>query len=83
MTTENTNAAIIERCETDLIIYAGRVNQCADEGDHNRNRVNYGIARHSAAMLDYLNQTVRLCEYEDDGFLRISMVRINDRVVDF
>jgi hypothetical protein len=70
---------LIDSLERDLIITAGRINQCADEGDMERNLINYGEVLHIEAVLTLLKINVITAVWKDRGFYRITKVTIDGK----
>lgn len=59
-------------------------NKCADEGDQNRNRVNYGAASAIARIMVDFGHKIDVPVWDDKGFLRIPKIIIDNEVfIDF
>lgn len=56
------------------------VNDCAKVKDLNRNHVNYGSAIEIARFMRDFGHNVDLPVYEDEGFLKITKIRIDGKV---
>ena len=67
--------------KTKLIMGCGRVNDCADDNDTNRNRVNYGQVTAFASVVREMGHSVDIPVWEDNGFLRIPELRIDGQTV--
>ena len=82
-TSENKEKALIEKLTVDLFMAAGRVNEAAKNKDFDTNRTNYGAASKCVNILMYLGQAVDFPCWEDDGFLKIPKVVVNDKSIGF
>lgn len=60
-----------------------RTNQYASEGDANRNRTNYGSATAYGVVLRELGHEVDIPVWDDNGFLRIPYLRVNEKKFEF
>lgn len=80
---QKAETALIGKMHVDLITAAGNVNDCAGKKDANRNRVNYGIATKCAEVLRLLGIEATFDAWEDDGFLKITKVKIAGKTMEF
>lgn len=64
-----------------LITGCGRVNDCADGKDMNRNHVNYGMVIAFASVVRDMDHKIDIPVWEDDGFLRIPELKIDGQTV--
>ena len=74
---------LIEELTIDLIVAAGRVNDCKISKDFGRNCINYGIATKCVDVLKSLRQRVSITCLEDDGYLEIERLAINGNITSF
>ena len=67
--------------KTKIIVGCGRVNDCADDKDANRNHVNYGMVIAFASVVRNMGHDVNIPVWEGDGFLRIPELKIDGQTV--
>ena len=67
--------------KTKLIVGCGRVNDCTDDKDMNRNHVNYGMVAAFASVVRDMGHDVDISLWEDNGFLRIPKLKIDGQTV--
>ncbi len=73
----------IEKLKVDFYRSASNTNDCAEQKDVNRNHVNYGGATTLARVLMDFGCKVELPVWEDDGYLKIPFIQVDDWKVDF
>jgi len=69
------------KIKVDLIGAVINVNQYAKEKDLNRNHVNYGVAIADANVLRELGHKVEIACWEDDGYLKVPKITINEELL--
>lgn len=73
----------IDKLKVDLYRSASNANNCADQKDSNRNHVNYGSANALAMVLRDFGCEVNLPVWEDNGYLKIPFIQVDDFRIDF
>ena len=73
----------IENLKVKLFQRASNVNEYAGRKDNNRNRTNYGSASTLAGVLRDFGCEVNLPVWEDDGYLKIPFIQVDDWKIEF
>lgn len=73
----------IEKLKVDLYRSASNVNDYAEQKDNNRNHTNYGSASTLAAILTDFGCKVNLPVWDDNGYLKIPFIQVDDWRIDF
>ena len=73
----------IEKLKVDLFTNSSNVNKYAKEKDNNRNHVNYGSATTIAKILMDFGCKVELPVWEDNGYLKIPFIRVDDWKIEY
>ncbi|MDD2400904.1 MAG: hypothetical protein PHD60_01585 [Clostridia bacterium] len=69
---------IFGKIKVNLFGAVTRVNNYASEKDTNRNHTNYGAVTAYADILRELGHEIEIACWEDDGYLKIEKVTINE-----
>lgn len=77
------NNLYIEKLKVDLFSSADNVNHCAEQKDNNRNHTNYGSASTLARILIDFGCKVKLPVWEDNGYLKIPFIQVDDWKIEF
>ena len=73
----------IDKLKADLYRSASNVNDYAEQKDNNRNHTNYGSASTLAAILTDFGCKVNLPVWDDNGYLKIPFIQVDDWRIDF
>jgi len=73
----------IEKLKMEFCKSAGNVNDYAEQKDNNRNRANYGSATTLAAILIDFGCKVELPVWENNGYLKIPFIQVDDWKIEF
>ena len=76
-------ADLVGKMKVNLFQAAMNVNRQAEDKDANRNHVNYGRATAFASVLHDLGHEVEIACWEDEGFLKIPKITIDDKTTNF
>lgn len=74
---------IVDKLTVQIIGAAGRVNDYAKQGDINRNHTNYGDVSGVASALRLLGHDIDYSNWEDNGYLKIGYLKIDDKKITF
>jgi|GEM_PF-848632 len=74
---------IVDKLTVQIIGAAGRVNDYAQQKDINRNHTNYGNVSGVATALRLLGHDVDYSNWEDNGYLKIGYLKIDDKKINF
>lgn len=77
------NNPYIENLKVKFYQSASGANDSAEQKDINRNHVNYGSVTTLAGILSDFGCKVELPVWEDDGYLKIPFIQVNDWKIDF
>lgn len=77
------NNLYVEKLKVDFYKSASNVNDYAELMDNNRNHVNYGSASTLAAILADFGCKVNLPVWEDNGYLKIPFIQVDDWKIEF
>ena len=77
------NNLYIEKLKMDLFRNADNVNHYAEQKDVNRNHTNYGSASAIAMVLSDFGCKVNLPVWDDNGYLKIPFIQIDEWRIDF
>lgn len=69
------------KIKTQIVMDCGSVNDYADRKDVNRNHVNYGRVTAWSLMMCEIGHKVEVFAWEDNGFLRISALKIDGQTI--
>ncbi len=73
----------IEKLKSNFYKSASNVNDYAERNDIYRNHVNYGSASTLAMVLKDFGCDVELPVWEDNGYLKIPFIQVDDWKIDF
>lgn len=73
----------IDKLKVDFYQNASNVNHYAEQKDVNRNHTNYGSATTIAMVLTDFGCNVKLPVWEDDGYLKIPYIQVDDWKIEF
>lgn len=73
----------IDKLKVDFYQNASNVNLCAEQKDVNRNHTNYGSATTIAMVLTDFGCNVKLPVWEDNGYLKIPYIQVDDWKIEF
>lgn len=73
----------IEKLKVDFYRSASNVNDYAGQKDNNRNHTNYGSATTIASILTDFGCKVQLPVWEDNGYLKIPFIQVDDWKIEF
>ncbi len=77
------NNLYIDKLKVDFYRSASNVNDYAQQKDNNRNHTNYGSASMIAAILTDFGCKVQLPVWEDNGYLKIPFIQVDDWKIEF
>lgn len=77
------NNLYIESLKVEFFQSASYVNDYAEQKDIKRNHVNYGSATTLAGILSDFGCKVKLPVWEDDGYLKIPFIQVDDWKIEF
>lgn len=73
----------IDKLKVDFYQNASNVNLYAEQKDVNRNHTNYGSATTIAMVLTDFGCNVKLPVWEDNGYLKIPYIQVDDWKIEF
>lgn len=77
------NNLYIDKLKADFYRSASNVNDYAQQKDNNRNHTNYGSTSTIAAILTDFGCKVQLPVWEDNGYLKIPFIQVDDWKIEF